>query len=79
MVLVKPMSLQQTASLLQTMETSFQQRQFSAKKRLGTMINTNMQQVMQRKPSAKTPKAEQQCTHPESGTTWTSNYLKQLV
>ena len=40
--------------------------------------NTNMQQIMQAKPGATKPKAEQQCKHAEAGTTWTSDNLKQM-
>eukprot|EP00942_MAST-04A_sp_MAST-4A-sp1_P011612 g11612.t1 len=65
----QPMPIQTSSSFLETMEKSLRKR--SAVKRIG---KNNMQQVMQAKP-AKTPKAEQQCKHFESGSTWTSENL----
>merc|ERR1712216_551488 len=37
-----------------------------------------MQQIMQAKPAAKMPKAEQQCKHMGVGTTWTSDNLEKM-
>jgi hypothetical protein len=65
-------------SFLETMESSLRKRQLTNKNRLGKNGNTNMQQIMQAKPSAKTPKAEQQCKHAEAGITWTSENLSQM-
>ncbi len=65
----QPLTIQ-TSSFLETMEKSLRKR--SAVKRIGK--TNDMQQVMQAKP-AKTPKAEQQCKHTDSGSTWTSKNL----
>jgi hypothetical protein len=62
-------------SFLETMGKLLRKRQLNYKNRLGKNGNINIQQIMQAKPSAKTPKAEQQCKHAEAGTTWTSHNL----
>jgi hypothetical protein len=69
---MQPMPIQ--TSFLETMERSLRIR--SGAKRVGK--TNNMQQVMQMKPAAKTPKAEQQCKHTESGSTWTSKNLAKM-
>jgi hypothetical protein len=72
------MKVQDSSSFLKTIESSLRKRQLNMKTRLGKNTNTNMHQIMQTKPAATKPKAEQQCKHAEAGTTWTSDNLKQM-
>jgi hypothetical protein len=79
LLFVQPMIVQESTSFLESMEALLRKRQLIAtknKKRLGK--NTKMHQIMQAKPAATKPKAEQQCKHAEAGTTWTSDNLKQM-
>eukprot|EP00942_MAST-04A_sp_MAST-4A-sp1_P000771 g771.t1 len=75
LLFAKPMTVQEgSTSFLESMESSLRKRQLTAtKNRLGK--NTNMQQIMQAKPAATKPKAEQQCKHAEAGATTTSSEL----
>jgi hypothetical protein len=76
-LLIKPMKIQQSRfSFLQTMDSLLHKRQLNSRHRVGK--TNNMQQIMQAKPGSKTPKAEQQCNHPTSGTTWTSRNLVEM-
>eukprot|EP00942_MAST-04A_sp_MAST-4A-sp1_P011953 g11953.t1 len=76
LLFVKPIKVQE--SFLETMESSLRKRQLTIKNRLGKNSNTNMQQIMQAKPPAKIPKAEQQCNHEVTSTKWKSDNLAQM-
>ena len=75
LLFVKPMKVQQgPTSFLESMESSLHKRQLIVtKNRLGK--HTNMQQIMQAKPGATKPKAEQQCKHTGAGATATLGEL----
>jgi hypothetical protein len=76
LLFVNPMKVQDSSSFLETIESSLRKRQLTATKtRLGKNTNTNMHQIMQTKPVAAKPKAEQQCKHTGAGATTTSGEL----
>jgi hypothetical protein len=77
-IFYQPLHMQESSSFLQTMENALHTRQHNGRKRLGKNTNTNMQQIMQAKPAAKAPKAEQQCNHEVTSTKWTSDNLVEM-